>query len=175
MEAPPLSPFPHIKQQPGSPRRISQQHSIYVSPHKNGSGLTPRSALLYKFNGSPSKVTCSQTLLQNGNIHVKNLISDFKLVIFNHTPFFAKLLQINTNSYNGKFPVIKSSVSSWGSLICYDWHGTGEVCTKSTVFPYSGTILRRTSKAAPASGQIWGHSVKKDLGRESSFGGWRPG
>ncbi|XP_072592023.1 retinoblastoma-like protein 1 isoform X2 [Vulpes vulpes] len=55
MEAPPLSPFPHIKQQPGSPRRVSQQHSIYVSPHKNGSGLTPRSALLYKFNGSPSK------------------------------------------------------------------------------------------------------------------------
>ncbi|XP_020933008.1 retinoblastoma-like protein 1 isoform X7 [Sus scrofa] len=55
MEAPPLSPFPHIKQQPGSPRRISQQHSIYVSPHKNGSGPTPRSALLYKFNGSPSK------------------------------------------------------------------------------------------------------------------------
>ncbi|XP_044604294.2 retinoblastoma-like protein 1 isoform X2 [Equus asinus] len=55
MEAPPLSPFPHIKQQPGSPRRISQQHSIYVSPHKNGPGLTPRSALLYKFNGSPSK------------------------------------------------------------------------------------------------------------------------
>uniref|UniRef100_A0A8C9CY52 RB transcriptional corepressor like 1 n=1 Tax=Panthera leo TaxID=9689 RepID=A0A8C9CY52_PANLE len=55
MEAPPLSPFPHIKQQPGSPRRISQQHSIYVSPHKNASGLTPRSALLYKFNGSPSK------------------------------------------------------------------------------------------------------------------------
>ncbi|KAH0515648.1 Retinoblastoma-like protein 1 [Microtus ochrogaster] len=55
MDAPPLSPFPHIKQQPGSPRRISQKHSIYVSPHKNGSGLTPRSALLYKFNGSPSK------------------------------------------------------------------------------------------------------------------------
>ncbi|XP_036868822.2 retinoblastoma-like protein 1 isoform X2 [Manis javanica] len=55
MEAPPLSPFPHIKQQPGSPRRISQQHSIYVSPHKNGAGLIPQSALLYKFNGSPSK------------------------------------------------------------------------------------------------------------------------
>lgn len=55
MDVPPLSPFPHIKQQPGSPRRVSQQHSIYVSPHKNGSGLTPRSALLYRFNGSPSK------------------------------------------------------------------------------------------------------------------------
>ncbi|OXB57336.1 hypothetical protein ASZ78_011756 [Callipepla squamata] len=55
MEAPPLSPFPSIKQQPISPRRISQQHSVYVSPHKNGACLTPRTALLYKFNGSPSK------------------------------------------------------------------------------------------------------------------------
>nr|XP_023405991.1 retinoblastoma-like protein 1 isoform X2 [Loxodonta africana] len=33
----------------------AHMHSIYVSPHKNGAGLTPRSALLYKFNGSPSK------------------------------------------------------------------------------------------------------------------------
>ncbi|XP_055578161.1 retinoblastoma-like protein 1 isoform X5 [Falco cherrug] len=55
MEAPPLSPFPNIKQQPVSPRRISQQHSVYVSPHKNSACLTPRTALLYKFNGSPSK------------------------------------------------------------------------------------------------------------------------
>ncbi|KAL7985467.1 hypothetical protein Chor_004037 [Crotalus horridus] len=55
VEAPPLSPFPSIKQLPVSPRRISQQHSLYVSPHKNGSCLTPKSALLYKFNGSPSK------------------------------------------------------------------------------------------------------------------------
>ncbi|XP_058278664.1 retinoblastoma-like protein 1 isoform X2 [Hirundo rustica] len=55
VEAPPLSPFPSIRQQPVSPRRISQQHSVYVSPHKNGACLTPRSALLYKFSGSPSK------------------------------------------------------------------------------------------------------------------------
>ncbi|XP_010152276.1 PREDICTED: retinoblastoma-like protein 1, partial [Eurypyga helias] len=55
MEAPPLSPFPSIKQQPVSPRRISQQHSVYISPHKNGACLTPRTALLYKFSGSPSK------------------------------------------------------------------------------------------------------------------------
>ncbi|XP_053101215.1 retinoblastoma-like protein 1 isoform X2 [Hemicordylus capensis] len=55
VEAPPLSPFPSIKQQPVSPRRISQQHSVYVSPHKNGTCLTPKTALLYKFNGSPSK------------------------------------------------------------------------------------------------------------------------
>ncbi|XP_010015381.1 PREDICTED: retinoblastoma-like protein 1 [Nestor notabilis] len=55
MEAPPLSPFPNIRQQTVSPRRISHQHAVYVSPHKNGSCLTPRSALLYKFSGSPSK------------------------------------------------------------------------------------------------------------------------
>lgn len=56
VEAPPLSPFPSIRQQAVSPRRISQQHSVFVSPHKNGACLTPRTALLYKFNGSPSKV-----------------------------------------------------------------------------------------------------------------------
>ncbi|NXS59792.1 RBL1 protein, partial [Brachypteracias leptosomus] len=55
VEAPPLSPFPSIRPQAVSPRRISQQHSLYVSPHKNGACLTPRSALLYKFSGSPSK------------------------------------------------------------------------------------------------------------------------
>ncbi|NWR76969.1 RBL1 protein, partial [Centropus unirufus] len=55
MEAPPLSPFPNIRHQPLSPRRISQQHSVYISPHKNSACLTPRTALLYKFSGSPSK------------------------------------------------------------------------------------------------------------------------
>ncbi|XP_018093929.1 retinoblastoma-like protein 1 isoform X3 [Xenopus laevis] len=55
VDAPPLSPFPSIKQQAISPRRVSQQHSIYVSPHKNSGNLTPHAALLYKFSGSPSK------------------------------------------------------------------------------------------------------------------------
>uniref|UniRef100_A0A8C5INR4 RB transcriptional corepressor like 1 n=1 Tax=Junco hyemalis TaxID=40217 RepID=A0A8C5INR4_JUNHY len=57
VEAPPLSPFPSLRPQAVSPRRISQQHSVFVSPHKNKNGacLTPRSALLYRFNGSPSK------------------------------------------------------------------------------------------------------------------------
>ncbi|NXD88156.1 RBL1 protein, partial [Halcyon senegalensis] len=55
MEVPPLSPFPSIKHQPVSPRRISQQHSVYISPHRSVACLTPRSALLYKFNESPSK------------------------------------------------------------------------------------------------------------------------
>uniref|UniRef100_A0AAR2ISH8 Retinoblastoma-like protein 1 n=1 Tax=Pygocentrus nattereri TaxID=42514 RepID=A0AAR2ISH8_PYGNA len=54
-EAPPLSPFPSVRAQRLSPRRISQRHSIYLSPHKNGSCLTPNSAYTYKFSGSPSK------------------------------------------------------------------------------------------------------------------------
>uniref|UniRef100_A0A8C1JNP2 Retinoblastoma-like 1 (p107) n=1 Tax=Cyprinus carpio TaxID=7962 RepID=A0A8C1JNP2_CYPCA len=53
--APPLSPFPSVRAQPLSPRRVSQRHSIFVSPHKNGSSLTPSTAYTYKFTGSPSK------------------------------------------------------------------------------------------------------------------------
>lgn len=57
MEAPPLSPFPSVRAQPLSPRRVSQRHSIFVSPHKNSSSLTPSTAYTYKFTGSPSKVS----------------------------------------------------------------------------------------------------------------------
>ncbi|KAA0712741.1 Retinoblastoma-like protein 1 107 kDa retinoblastoma-associated protein [Triplophysa tibetana] len=55
MEAPPLSPFPSVRAQPLSPRRVSQRHSIFVSPHKNSSSLTPSATYTYKFTGSPSK------------------------------------------------------------------------------------------------------------------------
>uniref|UniRef100_A0A672ZNC3 Retinoblastoma-like protein 1 n=1 Tax=Sphaeramia orbicularis TaxID=375764 RepID=A0A672ZNC3_9TELE len=57
-EAPPLSPFPSVRAQPLSPRRVSQRHSLYVSPHKNSSGgyLTPNS-YTYRINSSPSKVS----------------------------------------------------------------------------------------------------------------------
>ncbi|XP_030635756.1 retinoblastoma-like protein 1 isoform X1 [Chanos chanos] len=55
MEVPPSSPFPSVRAQPLSPRRVSQRHSIFVSPHKNGACLTPTSAYTYKFTGSPSK------------------------------------------------------------------------------------------------------------------------
>ncbi|XP_078410896.1 retinoblastoma-like protein 1 isoform X2 [Cetorhinus maximus] len=55
VEAPPLSPFPNVKPHPVSPRRISQRHAVYISPHKNGTSLTPRTAMMYKFNRSPSK------------------------------------------------------------------------------------------------------------------------
>lgn len=59
MDAPPMSPFPSVRCHPPSPRRVSQRHSVYVSPHKaSGGGLTPNS-LTFRINSSPSKVSSS--------------------------------------------------------------------------------------------------------------------
>uniref|UniRef100_A0A4W3JFV8 Retinoblastoma-like protein 2 n=1 Tax=Callorhinchus milii TaxID=7868 RepID=A0A4W3JFV8_CALMI len=54
-EASSLSPFPSVRM--GSPRRVllSQHHSIYISPHKNGGALSPREKMFYCFSRSPSK------------------------------------------------------------------------------------------------------------------------
>uniref|UniRef100_A0A8C6LQV6 RB transcriptional corepressor like 1 n=1 Tax=Nothobranchius furzeri TaxID=105023 RepID=A0A8C6LQV6_NOTFU len=54
-DAPPLSPFPSVRAQPLSPRRVSQRHSLYVSPHKNSSGCLTPSSFTYRINSSPSK------------------------------------------------------------------------------------------------------------------------
>ncbi|KAL6458547.1 hypothetical protein MHYP_G00337770 [Metynnis hypsauchen] len=71
-EAPPLSPFPSVRAQPLSPRRISQRHSIYLSPHKNGSCLTPNSAYTYKFSGSPSKeLSDINRMIRQGSVSKK--------------------------------------------------------------------------------------------------------
>ncbi|XP_030155414.1 retinoblastoma-like protein 2 isoform X2 [Lynx canadensis] len=55
MDAPPLSPYPFVRT--GSPRRIqlSQNHPIYISPHKNETMLSPREKIFYYFSNSPSK------------------------------------------------------------------------------------------------------------------------
>ncbi|XP_060248214.1 retinoblastoma-like protein 2 isoform X2 [Meriones unguiculatus] len=55
MDTPPLSPYPFIRT--GSPRRIqlSQNHPIYISPHKNEAMLSPRETIFYYFSNSPSK------------------------------------------------------------------------------------------------------------------------
>ncbi|NXX50686.1 RBL2 protein, partial [Tricholaema leucomelas] len=54
-ESPPLSPYPFIKI--SSPRRVqlSQNHAIYISPHKNEPALSPREKIFYYFSSSPSK------------------------------------------------------------------------------------------------------------------------
>uniref|UniRef100_A0A7N6C251 Retinoblastoma-like protein 1 n=1 Tax=Anabas testudineus TaxID=64144 RepID=A0A7N6C251_ANATE len=54
-DAPPLSPFPSVRAQPLSPRRISQRHSLYVSPHKNSTGCLTPNSYTYRINSSPSK------------------------------------------------------------------------------------------------------------------------
>ncbi|XP_072574453.1 retinoblastoma-like protein 2 isoform X1 [Paramormyrops kingsleyae] len=54
-EAPPLSPYPSLRT--GSPRRVllSHNYSIYISPHKNDSPLSPRDKIFYYISTSPSK------------------------------------------------------------------------------------------------------------------------
>uniref|UniRef100_A0A4W6DCD6 Retinoblastoma-like protein 1 n=1 Tax=Lates calcarifer TaxID=8187 RepID=A0A4W6DCD6_LATCA len=55
VDAPPLSPFPSVRAQPLSPRRVSQRHSLYVSPHKNSAGCLTPNSYTYRINSSPSK------------------------------------------------------------------------------------------------------------------------
>lgn len=56
VESPPLCPYPTLRT--GSPRRmlLSSKHSIYISPHKTGSALTPatpRDKIYYYICSSP--------------------------------------------------------------------------------------------------------------------------
>uniref|UniRef100_A0A8C4QGK2 Retinoblastoma-like protein 1 n=1 Tax=Eptatretus burgeri TaxID=7764 RepID=A0A8C4QGK2_EPTBU len=51
-----LSPFPSMKLQPSSQRRISQNVPVYVSPHKRSVLLGPsHRSISYRFNQSPSR------------------------------------------------------------------------------------------------------------------------
>ncbi|XP_039208331.1 retinoblastoma-like protein 2 isoform X1 [Crotalus tigris] len=54
-DVPPLSPYPFVRT--GSPRRIqlSQNHPIYISPHKNECATSRREKIFYYFSSSPSK------------------------------------------------------------------------------------------------------------------------
>ncbi|XP_077385578.1 retinoblastoma-like protein 1 [Festucalex cinctus] len=55
MDAPPLSPFPSVRCHPPSPRRVSQRHSVYVSPHKASAGGLAPNSFTFRINSSPSK------------------------------------------------------------------------------------------------------------------------
>lgn len=79
MGAPPLSPFPSVRAQPLSPRRVSQRHSLYLSPHKSSSSLctslTPNS-YTYKINGSPAKeLSDINQMLRQGVVSRKRAFS----------------------------------------------------------------------------------------------------
>ncbi|NXP11893.1 RBL2 protein, partial [Thinocorus orbignyianus] len=55
LDSPPLSPYPFVRM--GPPRRVqlSQNHPVYISPHKNEATLSPREKIFYYFSSSPSK------------------------------------------------------------------------------------------------------------------------
>ncbi|OWF55242.1 retinoblastoma-like protein 1 isoform X1 [Mizuhopecten yessoensis] len=53
-DCPPLSPLPMSKVHPSSPRRVSGNHCVYISPHKLTNSL-PSERMLYCFQRSPAK------------------------------------------------------------------------------------------------------------------------
>ncbi|KAL5021351.1 hypothetical protein ScPMuIL_000506 [Solemya velum] len=57
VDHPPLSPFPAVRMHPSSPRRVSNKHSVYISPHKSAAPNpgTPTGSMLYSFQRSPAK------------------------------------------------------------------------------------------------------------------------
>ncbi|XP_063951479.1 retinoblastoma-like protein 1 [Lytechinus pictus] len=55
LEAPPLSPLPVPRPHMLSPRKVSNRHQLYVSPHKQRM-TSPRSAMTYVIQKSPAKV-----------------------------------------------------------------------------------------------------------------------
>ncbi|XP_059185663.1 retinoblastoma-like protein 1 [Centropristis striata] len=71
-DAPPLSPFPSFRAQPLSPRRVSQRHSLYVSPHKNSAGCLTPNSYTYRINSSPSKeLSDINRMIRQGNVSRK--------------------------------------------------------------------------------------------------------
>ncbi|KAK9529736.1 hypothetical protein VZT92_013811 [Zoarces viviparus] len=71
-DAPPLSPFPVVRSQPLSPRRVSQRHSLYVSPHKNSAGCLTPNSFTYRINSSPSKeLSDINRMLRQGSVSRK--------------------------------------------------------------------------------------------------------
>ncbi|XP_052816423.1 retinoblastoma-like protein 1 isoform X2 [Mya arenaria] len=55
-DVPPLSPLPPTRCHTTSPRRVSQRHSVYISPHKvHRTKVAAENRLLYCFDRNPSK------------------------------------------------------------------------------------------------------------------------
>lgn len=71
-DVPPLSPFPSVRAQPLSPRRVSQRHSLYVSPHKNSAGCLTPNSYTYRINSSPAKeLSDINRMLRQGSVSRK--------------------------------------------------------------------------------------------------------
>nr|XP_009296483.1 retinoblastoma-like protein 2 isoform X2 [Danio rerio] len=71
-ETPPLCPYPSLRI--GSPRRVllSHNHSIYISPHKTGSPISPRDKIFYYVSSSPShRLREINTMIRTGETPTK--------------------------------------------------------------------------------------------------------
>lgn len=55
LDAPPLSPLPVSRKQIHSPRKVSRQHQVFISPIKPHAHMTPRSKMLYCFDSDSPK------------------------------------------------------------------------------------------------------------------------
>ncbi|XP_057291225.1 retinoblastoma-like protein 1 isoform X2 [Hydractinia symbiolongicarpus] len=67
LDAPPLSPLPVSRKQVHSPRQVSKQHQIYLSPIKSAVQMTPRSKMLYCFDSdSPNKLGEINAMIKGG-------------------------------------------------------------------------------------------------------------
>ncbi|XP_074644237.1 retinoblastoma-like protein 1 [Tubulanus polymorphus] len=77
-KSPLLSPLPRVQSHKMSPRKVSSNHSVFVSPHKSKTPLTPNSRMLYCFNRSPAKdLRAINTMIKMGErrVTVKRIFS----------------------------------------------------------------------------------------------------
>ncbi|XP_070574365.1 retinoblastoma-like protein 1 [Ptychodera flava] len=105
LEAPPLSPLPLVKTHPVSPRRVSSRHSVYISPRKNSTPLSPSSGMMYCFNRSPAKnLRDINNMIKSGEPRIgKRLLQDDandspkKLCTENNKNFIRRLNDVNSD------------------------------------------------------------------------------
>ena len=57
LDAPPLSPLPVARPHMLSPRKVSNRHQVYVSPHKKPMTSPSRGGMTYVVSKSPAKVS----------------------------------------------------------------------------------------------------------------------
>ncbi|XP_047675874.1 retinoblastoma-like protein 2 isoform X1 [Tachysurus fulvidraco] len=110
VETPPLCPYPSLRI--GSPRRVllSHNHSIYISPHKSDSPLTPRDKIFYYVSSSPSnRLREINSMLRTGETPTKKRSMALeeeqqspakRLCQENHSAFFRRLQDVANDRNN---------------------------------------------------------------------------
>uniref|UniRef100_A0A3B5BHC0 Retinoblastoma-like protein 2 n=1 Tax=Stegastes partitus TaxID=144197 RepID=A0A3B5BHC0_9TELE len=102
VESPPLCPYPTLRT--GSPRRmlLSSKHSIYISPHKTGSALTPttpRDKIYYYICSSPpneinSMIRTGETPTRKRSMAMEEETSPKRVCPDNHSALLRRLQDV---------------------------------------------------------------------------------